>query len=224
MVACLGPPLLGIAPMGDTPETLDITDGLKRLIRSKARQVVGKAGLTDADRPDVEQELWLDLLRRWPKFQRDRACTSTFVSRVVSHKVAMILRSRTTAKRASCHNGYSLDIPCRDEDGETVTKAMLLDEHIHRRRTGQHPCTISDMLALKVDTAAVLSSLDAAEFWLCEELMQQSVSAVARAGNLSRTTVYKLVYELRTRFARHGMRNYFDKNVYNSDRNGVSNR
>jgi hypothetical protein len=54
------------AAMATDPKTLEITESLKRLIRSKARQMVGKAGLTDADRPDVEQELWLDLLRRWP--------------------------------------------------------------------------------------------------------------------------------------------------------------
>ena len=75
--------------MESPQETLEITDSLKRLIRSKARQVVGKAGLTHSDRADVEQDLWLDLLERWPKFRSDRARTSTFINRVLNHKVAL---------------------------------------------------------------------------------------------------------------------------------------
>ena len=34
------------------------------LIRHKARQLVGKAGLTENDRQDLEQELMIDLLSR----------------------------------------------------------------------------------------------------------------------------------------------------------------
>src|SRR3990172_5832893 len=81
-------PSYGKATMDFTQNTLEITDSLKRLIRSKALQVVGKAGLTNADRPDVEQELWLDLLERWPKFRPNRARISTFIKRVLNHKVA----------------------------------------------------------------------------------------------------------------------------------------
>jgi RNA polymerase sigma-70 factor (ECF subfamily) len=212
------------ATMEDRPQTLEITDSLKQLIHVKARQVVGKTGLTDADRSDVEQELWLDLLRRWPKFQSGRAGISTFVSRVVSHKVAMILRSRRTAKRASSHNGHSLDVPCRDEDGQMVTEAMLLDEHVHRRRTGQCAPAVLDTLALKVDTAAILSSLDSPERWLCEELMRQSVLEIARASNISRTKVYQMVYNLRKRLVRSGVQSHLEKNMYKLDANGVSNK
>ena len=145
--------------MESSQETLEITDSLKRLIRSKARQVVGKAGLTHSDRADVEQDLWLDLLERWPKFRSDRASTNTFINRVLNHKVAMILRERRTAKRASSHNGRSLDVLCQDEDGETVTKAVLLHENVHHRRTGQSAPSTFEMLAMKVDMTSVLSSL-----------------------------------------------------------------
>ena len=194
--------------MESPQETLEITDSLKRLIRSKARQVVGKAGLTHSDRADVEQDLWLDLLERWPKFRSDRACINTFINRVLNHKVALILRDRRTAKRASSHNGRSLDVFCEDEDGATVTKAVLLHENVHHRRTGQSAPSTFEMLAMKVDMTAVLSSLATRQRWLCEELMERSLVELSRAGILSRTALYQTLYELRRRFEEHGMRTY----------------
>ncbi len=44
-----------------------------RLIKYKARTLVGKAGFTASDREDLEQELILDLLHRLPRYDRNRA-------------------------------------------------------------------------------------------------------------------------------------------------------
>ena len=44
----------------------DIDAYAVEIIRYKARQLVGQAGFTVADRDDLEQELILDLLRRCP--------------------------------------------------------------------------------------------------------------------------------------------------------------
>ena len=63
-----------------------------QLIRYKARQLVGRVGFTESDRDDLEQELMLDLLRRLPKYNPDRAQRNTFIARVVEHKIATIIR------------------------------------------------------------------------------------------------------------------------------------
>ena len=201
---------------------LEITAGLKRLIRSKARQVVGKAGLTNSDRADIEQELWLDLLKRWPKFRPQRARSSTFIARVVDHKVAMILRARMTAKRAPAHNGHSLDLCCQDPDGQTVPRAALLDGQIHSRRTGCYSRSLEDRLALKTDVACVLATLPVGQQQLCRQLMAHSISKIARDGNVSRAAVYRAVEELRTKFAEEGMQDFFRQSADSSPRNGVS--
>ncbi len=45
------------------------------LIRHKARQLVGKAGFTEDDRPDLEQELMIDLLGRMMEAHRGQPAT-----------------------------------------------------------------------------------------------------------------------------------------------------
>ena len=40
-----------------------IDDYAVRLIKHKARQLIGSAGFTESDRDDLEQDLMLDLLR-----------------------------------------------------------------------------------------------------------------------------------------------------------------
>ena len=202
----------------------EITPGLKRLIRSKARQVVGKAGLTHSDRSDIEQELWLDLLERWPKFRPQRARSSTFVARVVDHKVALILRTRMTAKRAPAHNGHSLDICCQDADGQTVPRAALLKEQVHNRRTGCCHRSAEENLSLRSDVACVLSKLTADQQQLCQQLTIQSIAKIARDKNLSRAAVYRAVEEVRNHFVETGMQKYFQKSADSSPRNRVCKR
>ena len=54
-----------------------------QIIKFKAKQLVGRVGLTDSDREDLEQEMILDLLQRLPKYNPDRAQRNTFIARVV---------------------------------------------------------------------------------------------------------------------------------------------
>ena len=44
-----------------------------RIIKYKARQLVGRVGFTESDREDLEQEMILDLLQRLPKYDPARA-------------------------------------------------------------------------------------------------------------------------------------------------------
>ena len=50
------------------------------LIRHKARQLVGKAGLTEDDRQDLEQELMIDLLGRMKHFNPAKGKKTTFMT------------------------------------------------------------------------------------------------------------------------------------------------
>jgi len=47
-----------------------------KLIKHKARQLVGRAGFVDADRHDLEQDMVIDLLRRLPRFDPTLASAS----------------------------------------------------------------------------------------------------------------------------------------------------
>jgi len=71
-----------------------LDENVQRLIRYKARRMVGKAGLTSSDVDDIAQDICLDLLSRWPTYRPERAQSSTFIARLVEHKLATILRHR----------------------------------------------------------------------------------------------------------------------------------
>jgi len=64
------------------------------LIRHKARQLVGKAGFTEDDRPDLEQELMIDLLQRMRHFNPAKAKKTTFMARIVERHISTILEAR----------------------------------------------------------------------------------------------------------------------------------
>ncbi len=53
------------------------------LVRRRARYLVGKAGFTEDDREDLEQEMIIDLLRRLPQFNSSRAQRKTFIAKVI---------------------------------------------------------------------------------------------------------------------------------------------
>ena len=65
-----------------------------RIIKHKARQLVGRAGFTESDREDLEQEMMLDLLRRLPKFDPKRA--GQFVTDKAYQEVLSGIDNRTT--------------------------------------------------------------------------------------------------------------------------------
>ena len=85
------------------------------IIRFKARQLVGQAGFTVADREDLEQELILDLLRRMPKYDSKRAKRNTFIARMVERAEKLdqedcLLRTHVQPRAAEELRSLALDV------------------------------------------------------------------------------------------------------------------
>ena len=95
----------------------------KTFIECKARQLVGKCGLLQSDIKDIEQELYTDLFRRIAKFNSDKAKLTTFIQRVVEHKIANILRDRCSGKSVANRQCLSLDSTVQTDDstGREIT-------------------------------------------------------------------------------------------------------
>lgn len=62
-----------------------------RFIRSKVRQLIGRAGLTEADRDDLLQEFALDLIQRRQQFDPRFGTWEAFVVVVCENRLATIL-------------------------------------------------------------------------------------------------------------------------------------
>ena len=87
-----------------------------KLIRTRARELCRRADFTPADYDDVEQELVMDLLKRFPKFNPAIAKEVTFVQRIVDHKVASLIDARSAKRREHGARVASLHHEVEDQD------------------------------------------------------------------------------------------------------------
>ena len=123
------------------------------LIRSKARTLIGKAGFTSADCEDIEQELALDLLVRLEHYDPKKSKRSTFMTRVVEHRIATLRDQEKGAhlclSHTPCHfftGGYWVFLlrwqylptihPGHSYVGDAAADLILvLSKHLHRLNT-----------------------------------------------------------------------------------------
>lgn len=130
-----------------------------RIIKHKARQLVGRAGFTESDREDLEQEMMLDLLRRLPKYNPDRAQRNTFIARIVEHKVATIIETRKAGMRDYRLCTCSLNDRLEDDEGGSIERLETIDQEEYLRRTGKLSRPAAELRDLSIDLGRVIASL-----------------------------------------------------------------
>jgi len=169
----------------------------RKLIRCKARRLVGCYGFTVSDVQDIEQDLALDLLRRLPKYDPSRARISTYISRLVEHCIATLIEKRNAECRDWSQCRDSLDAPARGGDPEDTA----LGEHY---ADPNNPT--SDDIAARLDIADVLAQLppELRDTW--EVCLHENVTSAARRLGVCRGTVYVRLGRIREAFAAAGVR------------------
>jgi len=185
-----------------------LDDYAVRLIRHKARQLARRSDFSGSDRQDIEQELLLDLLRRLPDYRPDRAQRSTFVARVIEHKVATLLEARGREKRGARVRTRSLSEQVRDCEGEAASLADTVREQDYFRRTGQHRRQRTDRCDLCMDVQTILARLSPEHRRLCGLLQTMSVAAASRELGIPRGTLYEEIAKLRAIFEDAGLRKF----------------
>ncbi len=181
--------------MGQVPPDNGFDEYAACLISRKARQLVGKAGLTAADCQDVEQDLALHLLQQRHKFDPARSGFHTYVSRLVDRRIASILRWRGAAKRDWRVNGLSLNAPVESADGDDV-------------ELGDTVGAKDPPLDLPVDLQRAIDSLSPDLRRLCERLREESASEVALRLGVSRATVHARIGVIRRALRKKGLHDY----------------
>ncbi len=164
----------------------------RSLIRRKVRLLVGRAGFTDQDREDLEQELILRLLQSLHLFDPNQAHRNVFVTTVIERAVARIVRERLAKKR---DGGVvrSLD-HAHEKAGDSTEPADPRRSH-------------EEEIDLATDLAEVLARLPADLRALAERLKSRSLSQAARELGLPRSTLQRQVERLRRCFEDAGLRN-----------------
>jgi RNA polymerase sigma-70 factor (ECF subfamily) len=85
----------------------------KKIIRRRARLLIGLFGFTEHDIPDIQQELFLELYKRQENFDSEKGKGSTFIARVIESKVLDLIKQR----QAECRDWRR----CRDSLNQTIT-------------------------------------------------------------------------------------------------------
>ncbi|GIW85376.1 MAG TPA: sigma-70 family RNA polymerase sigma factor [Dehalococcoidia bacterium] len=178
-----------------------------RLIRRKARQLVGRAGFTRSDRDDIEQELALKLLKQLSAFDPGEAHWHVFVTTVVERYAASLLRDKRAEKRDH-RRATSLHVLIETGDNGPVELAETVGRREQDARLGRDPRSDEERAQLAGDVADVLADLPADLRDVAERLKHDSVSQVARDLGLPRTTLLRRMEHVRRAFEGAGLRDY----------------
>jgi RNA polymerase sigma-70 factor (ECF subfamily) len=181
-----------------------------RLIRYKAKRLVGRFGFTAADREDLEQELMFDLHRRLPKYDARRARRDTFIDRIVNHKIATIIESRIAGKRdyrllAPLPDDYDIEF---DEEGEPIDRKDPLDQDNYMFRIGRRYRPEAERHDLQLDVRKCVERLDSGLRRLCLRLMTETITETSRSSGIPRGTLYDAIEKLRVIFEEAGLTDY----------------
>lgn len=185
-----------------------IDDYAVRIIKYKARQLVGRVGFTESDRQDLEQEMVFDLLRRLPKFKPERAQRNTFIARVVEHKVATIIEAQKAGMRDYRLCSCSLNDRFENEEGGSVERIDTINQDDYLQRTGKLSRPISDLRGLSIDVRSAVEKLPPELRELCKRLQTESVTDISRDTGIPRGTIYESIKKLRKLFEDAGLKDY----------------
>lgn len=181
-----------------------------RLIKKRARQLIGSAGFTASDVPDLEQELAMDLLTRLPKFQEGRAHRKSFIAVAIKHRAATLVESQKAAKRDFRKVSFSLDQVFTGDEGkrsdgyDRLDREKILDfDGIRRGLPDQ-----TEKMARAIALDRVLQKLSPDLRRLCDLLVELPISDIAKKTGLSRDTIYRRIKTLRETFESEGLREF----------------
>lgn len=152
-----------------------------KLVRCKARQIA-----RPSDREDVEQELLLEIVVRWPCFDPRKANREAFVEQIVRNKICKMLRDRRRLKR-------------------DTRREVPFDARVHA--VAQSDAAI-ESLCLRIDVGSVLPNMPQHLRDACDELRRESLAAAARRIGMPWSTLAHHLDQVRAAFRRAELDQY----------------
>jgi RNA polymerase sigma-70 factor (ECF subfamily) len=186
----------------------EVNEYAARVIRHKAKHLVGTAGFTESDRDDLEQEMMLDVITRLPKFDANKGTPKTFVARIIERKISKLIRHRTTDMRDYRREAFSLNESVEDGDGGSIERGDLMSRESVDPVVATDSRTGAEEMAFLMDLETVLAGLPDHLRRLCEILKTGTISDAAREMGIPRTTLHDHVTKLRSLFEDAGLREY----------------
>lgn len=178
------------------------------IIRYKARQLVGSTGFNESDIEDLEQEMMFEVFFRLPKYDSKKAKLSTFINRILEHRIATMIKERKALKRDWRLCKLSLNDEVRLKEGGTVKRIDGYDIEEYLKRTGRLSCSFEEKLDISIDLKILIASLPPDLRILCEGLMTKNVTEISRDTGIPRGTLYDRIKKLRKLLEDSGLRDY----------------
>lgn len=172
--------------------------------------MVGKTGLLPDDIPDLQQDLWLELLSRLPSYRPERGGPRAFITLVVKNGAASILKARTAAKRGRGRPCLSLNREYVDDDGGSVELHETISADDYLRRTRGTVRSEEERRDLAHDVRNVINELPPIDRVVCLLLIDQDARGVARVVGMPRSTLRDLIKRLRKISKEAGLERYFE--------------
>ncbi len=158
--------------------------------KKKSKELVGHFGFTSSDRDDIEQQLLLSLLERWPKFNPAECSPQEFISWAIGRAVADLIREQQRRLEAVPTEGLPVEELLNDEEGSLPAGCIQPDP--------------APAIELSLDVEFVLSRLPPEIQETARELKTGNVCEVARRLGVSRRTVRNRLQVIREAFERAG--------------------
>jgi len=176
-----------------------------KLIRYKAYSMVGKAGFCEADRPDLEQDMMLDLLQRLDKYNPAKASKNTFISRIVENRICTILESRHTCRRDWRLCRTSLNEKIGNCEGGIAERIDMLDTE---GRIGCHEeeARLWRIEELHVDVKRVVETLPTELQDLCGRLCHSNIREISRDTGIHHSKLYEWLHKIQEAFMAAGVK------------------
>jgi RNA polymerase sigma-70 factor (ECF subfamily) len=179
-----------------------------RLIRTKAHQLIGKAGFTENDRQDLQQDLMMDLLQRMRHFNPAKSKKATFMTRIVQRRISTLLEARHARCRDWRLCRMSLNMPHGNDRGDTRELIDHVDSQGNLGNSEKE--TLQEAISnLRIDVARVLDTQPEDLRDLCERLRESNMAEIARETGVARTTLYDKLTRIREAFREAGLDNCF---------------
>lgn len=175
-------------------------------IQHKVKQLIRRGKFPAHMADDLAQEIAMDYLQRRPAYDPARSSRETFTVRVVSNKIASLLRARRAQGRDVRREECSLDELVDSGEGVPAARHETVDAQVGRdgRRS-------EELHHLTRDVHEVLGSLPDDLRTLCVQLQSMTVSEISRATGISRPAIYESIRKLRQRFSAAGLDDYLSR-------------
>lgn len=154
----------------------------------RARQLIGHAGLVTSDLDDLQQDLIVHALLKWPKFDPMRASARTFLDRILHQRQRAILRQRRLRARRT------KPVPLKGD----------LSEDRRRHRQSSHVLAVDRQL----DLSSVVDAMSLKERQVARGLMKHKVSKLAKLQKRHRQRLHETIRRIRQRLEDAELREY----------------